>query len=80
MKAAGAEFFWNVLIGPWRLRQRGAGGSIPRAWIGLLGVSLAFGMCLTLIHLTSIPVTRISANPACSSGVALFAGGVYLMQ
>lgn len=36
---------------------------------------LAIGLCLTLIHLISIPVTNTSVNPARSSGVALFAEG-----
>ena len=36
---------------------------------------LAIGLCLTLIHLVSIPVTNTSVNPARSTGVALFAGG-----
>jgi len=30
---------------------------------------------LTLIHLTSIPVTNTSVNPARGTGVALYAGG-----
>ncbi len=30
-------------------------------------------MCLTLIHLVSIPVTNTSVNPARSTGPALFA-------
>ena len=34
---------------------------------------LAIGLCLTLIHLVSIPVTNTSVNPARSTGVALFA-------
>jgi len=34
----------------------------------------AIGLCLTLIHLISIPVTNTSVNPARSTGVALFAG------
>lgn len=33
----------------------------------------AIGLCLTLIHLVSIPVSNTSVNPARSSGVALFA-------
>ncbi|MFT5588744.1 MAG: aquaporin Z [Bradyrhizobium sp.] len=41
---------------------------------------LAIGLCLTLIHLISIPVTNTSVNPARSTGVALFAGGPYLVQ
>lgn len=41
---------------------------------------LAIGLCLTLIHLISIPVTNTSVNPARSTGVALFAGGPYLTQ
>jgi aquaporin Z len=36
---------------------------------------IAIGLCLTLIHLTSIPVTNTSVNPARSTGVAIFAGG-----
>lgn len=41
---------------------------------------LAIGLCLTLIHLVSIPVTNTSVNPARSTGPALFAGGAYLAQ
>ena len=41
---------------------------------------LAIGLCLTLIHLVSIPVTNTSVNPARSTGVALFAGGWALGQ
>ena len=40
----------------------------------------AIGLCLTLIHLISIPVTNTSVNPARSTGVALFAGGWALEQ
>ena len=36
---------------------------------------IAIGLCLTLIHLISIPVTNTSVNPARSTGVAVFAGG-----
>ena len=35
---------------------------------------IAIGLCLTLIHLVSIPVTNTSVNPARSTGVALFQG------
>jgi aquaporin Z len=41
---------------------------------------IAIGLCLTLIHLISIPVTNTSVNPARSTGVALFAGGVAVQQ
>ena len=41
---------------------------------------LAIGLCLTLIHLISIPVTNTSVNPARSTGVAVFAGGWALSQ
>ena len=41
---------------------------------------LAIGLCLTLIHLISIPVTNTSVNPARSTGVALFAGGWAIEQ
>ena len=33
---------------------------------------IAIGLCLTLIHLISIPVTNTSVNPARSTGVAVF--------
>lgn len=42
----------------------------PRGFAGL-----AIGLCLTLIHLISIPVTNTSVNPARSTSQALFAGG-----
>jgi len=41
---------------------------------------IAIGLCLTLIHLISIPVTNTSVNPARSTGVALFAGGPFVGQ
>lgn len=47
----------------------------PQALAGL-----AIGLCLTLIHLISIPVTNTSVNPARSTGQALFVGGWALEQ
>ena len=41
---------------------------------------IAIGLCLTLIHLISIPVTNTSVNPARSTGVALFVGGWAVQQ
>ncbi|QYD71281.1 aquaporin Z [Paraburkholderia edwinii] len=41
---------------------------------------IAIGLCLTLIHLISIPVTNTSVNPARSTGPALFAGGAAVDQ
>ncbi len=41
---------------------------------------IAIGLCLTLIHLISIPVTNTSVNPARSTGPALFAGAWALGQ
>lgn len=41
---------------------------------------LAIGLCLTLIHLISIPVTNTSVNPARSTSQALFAGDWALGQ
>ncbi|NTU42473.1 MAG: aquaporin Z [Nitrospirales bacterium] len=35
---------------------------------------IAIGLCLTLIHLISIPITNTSVNPARSTGVAVFVG------
>jgi aquaporin Z len=41
---------------------------------------LAIGLCLTLIHLISIPVTNTSVNPARSTGPAIFVHGWALSQ
>ena len=41
---------------------------------------IAIGLCLTLIHLISIPVTNTSVNPARSTGQALFVGDWALAQ
>jgi aquaporin Z len=41
---------------------------------------IAIGLCLTLIHLISIPVTNTSVNPARSTGVALYVGGWAIEQ
>jgi aquaporin Z len=41
---------------------------------------IAIGLCLTLIHLVSIPVTNTSVNPARSTGPALFVGGWAIAQ
>jgi aquaporin Z len=35
---------------------------------------IAIGLCLTLIHLISIPITNTSVNPARSTGPAIFVG------
>ncbi len=41
---------------------------------------IAIGLCLTLIHLISIPVTNTSVNPARSTGPAVFVQGWTLAQ
>ncbi|MBP5470697.1 MAG: aquaporin Z [Candidatus Riflebacteria bacterium] len=41
---------------------------------------IAIGLCLTLIHLISIPVTNTSVNPARSIAVALFVRGWAIQQ
>ena len=41
---------------------------------------IPIGLCLTLIHLISIPVTNTSVNPARSTGPALFVGDWALAQ
>ena len=46
------------------------GSTSPRAPAGC--APIAIGLCLTLIHLISIPVTNTSVNPARSTGVAFF--------
>ena len=41
---------------------------------------IAIGLCLTLIHLISIPITNTSVNPARSLSQAVFVGGGALNQ
>jgi len=50
-------------------------GHAPRGF-----APLAIGLCLTLIHLISIPVTNTSVNPARSTGPAMFVSGWALEQ
>ncbi|MBK7142578.1 MAG: aquaporin Z [bacterium] len=54
------------------------GATDKRAPAGL--APIAIGLCLTLIHLISIPVTNTSVNPARSTGVAVFVGGWAISQ
>ena len=54
------------------------GATARRAAAGFGG--LAIGLCLTLIHLVSIPVTNTSVNPARSTGPALFGPSIALDQ
>ena len=55
-------FFLYVIIGATDIRALNGFGP------------LAIGLCLTLIHLISIPIDNTSVNPARSTGVAFFAG------
>ncbi len=61
-------FFLFVIMGS--THKRAPAGFAP----------IAIGLCLTLIHLVSIPVTNTSVNPARSTGVAIFQGGWALGQ
>lgn len=61
-------FFLIVIIGA--TDSRAPAGFAP----------IAIGLCLTLIHLISIPVTNTSVNPARSTGVALFVGDWAIAQ
>jgi aquaporin Z len=54
------------------------GSTDPRAPAGF--APIAIGLCLTLIHLISIPVTNTSVNPARSTGVAVYVGGWAVQQ
>lgn len=54
------------------------GATAKRAAAGFAG--LAIGLCLTLIHLISIPVTNTSVNPARSTGVAVFGPDIAMSQ
>lgn len=48
------------------------GATDKRAPAGM--APIAIGLCLTLIHLITIPVTNTSVNPARSTGVAVYVG------
>lgn len=54
------------------------GATDKRAPLGF--APIAIGLCLTLIHLVSIPVTNTSVNPARSTGVAVYVGGWAIAQ
>lgn len=54
------------------------GSTDEKAPKGFAGLSI--GLCLTLIHLISIPVTNTSVNPARSISQALFVGGWAISQ
>jgi aquaporin Z len=54
------------------------GSTAKKAVPGFAPISI--GLCLTLIHLISIPITKTSVNPARSTGPALFVGGWALSQ
>ena len=61
-------FFLFVLLGS--TTKKAAAGFAP----------ISIGLCLTLIHLISIPITNTSVNPARSTGPAFFVGGYALSQ
>jgi aquaporin Z len=61
-------FFLLVILGS--TSKRAPAGFAP----------IAIGLCLTLIHLVSIPVTNTSVNPARSTSQAIFAGGPFIAQ
>lgn len=61
-------FFLLIILGSTSARAHSMYAPIP------------IGLCLTLIHLITIPVTNTSVNPARSIGPALFAGGAYISQ
>ena len=54
------------------------GATDSRAPAGM--APIAIGLCLTLIHLISIPISNTSVNPARSSGPAIFVGGWAMKQ
>jgi aquaporin Z len=61
-------FFLQVILGS--TAKKAAAGFAP----------ISIGLCLTLIHLVSIPITNTSLNPARSTGPALFVGSYALSQ
>lgn len=71
--------FLVVILGATDTGDASVGGTIKgRAPAGF--APIAIGLCLTLIHLISIPVSNTSVNPARSTGVAFFEGGLAVSQ
>ena len=68
MEVAMTFFFLFVILGS--TSDKAPAGFAP----------IAIGLCLTLIHLVSIPVTNTSVNPARSTGPAIFVGGWAVKQ
>lgn len=52
----------------------------PSGWNSRSVQAMSSGLCLTLIHLISIPVTNTSVNPVRSTGEALYVGGWAVKQ
>ncbi|KVM08529.1 aquaporin [Burkholderia ubonensis] len=75
--ALGAAFICEVVMTAFFLFVI-LGATDKRAPAGF--APIAIGLCLTLIHLISIPVTNTSVNPARSTGPALFVGGEAIGQ
>lgn len=69
--AVGAAFLIEVLL-TFIFLLVILGSTDSRAPVGFAPASI--GLCLTLIHLISIPVTNTSVNPARSTGPALITG------
>ena len=71
--------FLIVILGATDTGDESVGGTVKgRAPAGF--APIAIGLCLTLIHLISIPVSNTSVNPARSTGVAFFQGGLPVEQ
>jgi aquaporin Z len=51
------------------------GGAAPQVF-----ALIATGLVLTVVHLIGIPVTKVSLNPARSTGPAIFVGGWAISQ
>ena len=75
--AMGAAFVCEVVMTAFFLFVI-LGATDKRTPAGFAPISI--GLCLTLIHLISIPVTNTSVNPARSTGPALFVGGEAIAQ
>ena len=71
-QAAAGEGYLNVeCFGTFVLVLGGCGTALF-GHVGFLGVAIAFGLTLVLIHLISIPLTNTSVNPARSISQAIF--------